>query len=301
MKRQYIDFQLIKQVPIENILRYLGIEKAATPKSSTKGAWYFSPFRRETHPSIHVLVGPNYWIDFGTGEKGTNIDLILRLDIAADCYSAAQWIFEHFVTGVGAVDDTIHFPSPATMPEHGKEPRVRLLSVRAISSSKLVDYFARRGISRDILCAYCQEVYYSIGNSGERFGAGIPNIKGGYAVRTPWGKVTVGQSGVTLFRGEDHSCLVFEGMTNMLSYVVLYGRPSADIMVLNSTGNVKAAIELMREYSKIDCVLDNDAAGREATHTILLAMGEKTIDCSGLYAGFNDINDYIINNQIHTL
>ena len=41
---------------------------------------YHSPFREDKDASMKVDYNQNLWIDYGTGEGGTIIDLVMRID-----------------------------------------------------------------------------------------------------------------------------------------------------------------------------------------------------------------------------
>gem|GEM_PF-4687033 len=43
-------------------------------------AWFHSPTRREKTPSFKVDLNKNLWYDFGIGEGGTLIDLVIKLN-----------------------------------------------------------------------------------------------------------------------------------------------------------------------------------------------------------------------------
>ena len=296
MKRKFIDFQAIRRVSLDVILQFLNAEKDPLSKPSEKESWYYSPFRKEATPSFHVLRGANTWIDFGTGEKGTNIDLIIRLGIAPDCYLSARWIEEHFLNGAEGINTTTRLDPVILQPNERKEPRAKFMYVREIISRKLIDYFeVSRRIPRDILCYYCQEVHYGIDDCNDKYGAGIINVKGGYAVRSPWRKITVGNGGVSIFPGTAKGFLVFEGLTNMLSYATLKGVPSSSVIVMNSVANILDAIHMLDGGNEINCYLDNDDAGRRAINDIRKAYGEAVIDHAREYEGYNDLNAFLSN------
>lgn len=52
-------------------------------------------------------------------------------------------------------------------------------------------------------------------------------------------------------------------------------------------------IDALHGYERISCLLDNDEAGRKATHAIETALGYRVRDASHLYSEYNDLNDYL--------
>lgn len=67
----------------------------------------------------------------------------------------------------------------------------------------------------------------------------------------------------------------------------------SDFIVLNSITNICKALQILQEYGKTVCVLDNDAAGRNAFALLYKALNGNAEDMSSLYNGFKDLNDYL--------
>ena len=72
-----INLDTIKALPIRSFLEKQGI----TPVID-KGYYglYRSPYRVDTVPSFKVDYCRNLWCDYGTGEGGSIIDLVMRLE-----------------------------------------------------------------------------------------------------------------------------------------------------------------------------------------------------------------------------
>lgn len=66
----------IKNIKITDYLYSKGIQP-----TKIKGIdyWYISPYREERRPSFKVNDDLNVWYDYGTGEGGNIIDLIMRM------------------------------------------------------------------------------------------------------------------------------------------------------------------------------------------------------------------------------
>lgn len=96
-------------------------------------------------------------------------------------------------------------------------------------------------------------------------------------------------------------CLVFEGMTDYLSFLTLRIRncPTVpdldrqDYVILNSVANVSKAIDVLYEYERIHCLLDNDEAGRKAYRDLEIEFSGRIRDFSHNYHGYKDLNDYL--------
>lgn len=66
-----------------------------------------------------------------------------------------------------------------------------------------------------------------------------------------------------------------------------------DHLVLNSVSNLAKAYRHLDGYGKLQCHFDNDEAGRRTLETLRARYGGKVTDCSGLYGGCKDLNDYL--------
>jgi len=69
--------QKINQIPINQFLFSLNIGPVKISGGTLR---YFSPLRKESTPSFDVSLTKNVWIDRGTGEGGTLVDLCCRLE-----------------------------------------------------------------------------------------------------------------------------------------------------------------------------------------------------------------------------
>lgn len=99
-------------------------------------------------------------------------------------------------------------------------------------------------------------------------------------------------------RGRDDpatECAVFEGFIDYLSSLALGIISGADAIILNSVVNVNKAVPSLRNYTVINCYLDNDNAGQTALAELTAIYGSIVIDRSTLYAEFNDLNDFLVN------
>ena len=69
-----------------------------------------------------------------------------------------------------------------------------------------------------------------------------------------------------------------------------------DHLVLNSVSNLEKAFAHLDGYSHIKCHLDNDDAGRRTLAALrkhFEGTEAQVSDCSGLYRGHKDLNDYL--------
>ena len=100
--------------------------------------------------------------------------------------------------------------------------------------------------------------------------------------------------------GPSTECAVFEGFIDYLSALALGIINGADAIILNSVSNVNKAIPVLRDYTAINCYLDNDSAGKTALAELTVIYGSTVIDRSTLYSGFNDLNEYLTHQSFTT-
>lgn len=71
-----MNIEKAKAIPIAEILAKLNLNPV---KMNDKESWYFSPFRDEKTPSLHVHHLKNLWFDFGEAIGGDGIKLVQEL------------------------------------------------------------------------------------------------------------------------------------------------------------------------------------------------------------------------------
>ena len=69
--------QIIKRLSIRTYLAERGLRPT---KDNPRYGLYLSPLRKEHTPSFKVDYVQNLWYDFGLGEGGSIIDLVMRLE-----------------------------------------------------------------------------------------------------------------------------------------------------------------------------------------------------------------------------
>lgn len=288
-------------IPIAVIASHEGFKRAKLAKRT-----YYSPFREEMTPSFVIYPESNRWVDYGLAGShrgGDGIDLVQMLH---------NFNFKDAVDYLLAMNGKDILPPQAKLPRHGMTVhaggRQRVDEVIEIRSHSLINFLASRRIPIKVARQYCKEVHYTFCQNGRKyFGIGLANDLGGWVIRTapytgePKGKkMDILASGITTIRLEEGrvnpEAYVFEGLMNFLSWVVLFGQPERDVIVLNSVENKEALSNLRSSGTEIlHCFLDNDDAGDKALTFLQRESGCNVIDHSGLYRheGLNDLNDYL--------
>lgn len=277
-----------KELALVDFIQRLGHEPTSHRGNDV---WFKSPLHPEERtPSFKVDATRNIWYDFGRGEGGTIIDFVERYFSAQDVSSALAIITD--VTG-----GVTTFPKRASTPKD-EPPRERPIieSVQAISSPPLEAYLRGRAIPVDLARLYLKEIAYLV--EGRRYHAlAFENQAGGFEVRNPGFKGTVGTKDITLFRSPGRTdAAVFEGAIDFLSTLVHYQieAPHSNVLVLNSVSFVERAIAELQasQVARLYAYLDHDRAGEEALARFA-AGAWQVRDASGFYRDHKDANEYL--------
>ncbi|MDD4199586.1 MAG: toprim domain-containing protein [Paludibacter sp.] len=274
----------IKSISIKDYLRNHGINPS---KEYSGYGMYKSPFRDEHHPSFKVDYKANLWYDFGSGEGGSIIDLVMKMQ---DCtLSQAMHILEEKADFPPIVKTAFSSPSESV-------GRMKLIRVEQFLSPHLESYLRERGISRELSAEYLTAVYYRV-NDREYSALGFRNDEGGFELRNSQFQGCYPPKAITTLDRNTTVCNLFEGFMDFLSYLTLYpmkekSLPSGSTVVLNGTGNLKRAIPFLSKHTEIYAYLDNDKSGKEAVQK-LQNLKLPVTDCFNMYADHNDLNDFL--------
>ena len=275
----------IKSIPLATFLSQLGHEPTMRKGSRL---WYMSPLRHEHTPSFKVDTTLNCWYDFGIG-KGGNI-----IDLATELYHSTDLRYL-----MSCIADRCAVPSAQTVAstsfQRHSAPGFQDISVVPLRSRALVAYLQERGIPAHIAMANCQQIHYSC--RGKRYYAvAFENQLGGYEIRNRYFKGCTAPKDFSIRRvrdGPSTECAVFEGFIDYLSALTLGIINGVDAIILNSVSNVNKTIHVLKDYTAINCYLDNDNAGTMALSGLTAIYGSTVFDRSTLYSGFNDLNEYL--------
>ena len=288
----------LKNIGIRQFLAWRGIQ----PKYERNGyGMYLSPLREERTPSFKVDYVQNLWYDFGLGEGGTLLTLVMRLE-RCDSREAVRRLQngEKGDTGIASISPGIGEPlgvggalsvvRPATV------PALRILSDASLRHPALVGYLASRGIVPPVAAAFCREVRYEI-NGRAFFAVGFRNDAGGWELRSERFKGGSSPKHITTIDNRSDTVIAFEGFMDFLAYLSLKypERLRIDAAVLNSVVNLPKAVPFISRHPVIHAFFDNDEAGRKATADLIrLCPRSEVIDQRHFYREHKDVNDYLI-------
>ncbi|MCU0352937.1 MAG: toprim domain-containing protein [Cytophagales bacterium] len=242
----------------------------------------------EKTPSFKANRNLNRWYDFGLGEGGSLIDF----GILYHRYTVAELLRK--VNGDGLLQKPVSRLAEGINRKE-KESKTTVLRERELASFSLVRYLENRRIPLHIAELFCKEIDYRIGERN-RCGIGFKNDAGGYEIRSPFSKISSSPKGITTVRNGADEVRVFEGFFDFLSALVmdsktLYGQ--SDYLVLNSVSLFEKARPFLEQHQSIRLYLDRDAAGQKCTE-LALSLSGKYRDESLLYAGYKDVNDWLV-------
>lgn len=289
----------INRFPIREYLAGLDIYPA---KDRGYYGMYHSPFREDTNASMKVDYNKNLWIDFGSNEGGTLIDLVMRIEncsvrdaisILQDRYADMQPV-GYPANQLSGQSDSKSF----SFHQQEKALNINIVKISELNHPALLDYLKKRCVNTDIARLYCKEIHYTVNDKGY-FAVGFQNDNKGWVLRSEPFKGCTSMDVRTFHSNPDkEACLVFEGFMDYLSYLTLKNIQALkqNIVILNSVINLPKAIEFIRQHPKIYTYMDNDDSGRKTTKEIKKVC--KTVfDQSANYTQSKDLNDYLVSTK----
>ncbi len=274
-----------KQIKIEEYLGCIGIYPT---KQNGNNLWYKSPFRDENNASFKVNRSINQWHDFGSGDKGNIIDLVIKLH-QTDSVSEA----------LRAIEQAVSFPQLHSFSFRQQEfsDGITDLEIKPLNHPALLELLIKRKIPISIASWYCKEIHYRL-NGKFYFAIAFPNDNGGYETLNPYFKGCVSPKEITTFDRNTSSVHLFEGFMDYLSLLTMQAR-QADVsaVVLNSVANLEKAVPFLSKHAQINAFFDNDEAGKLALLK-LQKLNLPIVDISKRYAEFKDVNDYLCGKKL---
>ena len=274
----------LKHISIKDYLAGQGIFPT---KEHVDYGMYKSPFRDETTASFKVDYRQNLWHDFGTGEGGSIIDLVMKMQ-QCNFIQATQFLQKQINQNI----ETYQYPYISTNGGISVNNSLSVTAVQPLENPKLSAFLQSRKINMETAKAFCREIHYQIGGRNY-FAIGFPNDADGYELRNPQFKDCIPPKEITTFDRQTPTVHLFEGFINYLSLLTLQAK-QADVsaVVLNSIANLDKAIPFLSKHEKINAFLDNDEAGKQALDK-LQSRNFLIVDISKRYAEYKDVNDYL--------
>ncbi|RRB03898.1 toprim domain-containing protein [Larkinella rosea] len=280
-----------KEISIVAYLQKLGHEPVATGSKFL----YRSPLTNERTASFYVDPVANTFADFSYGKVdgylgGDIIDLVARLN---------RFSFPQAVAALQADSNKPYFfLIGQNSYSVESETKLEIVAIIHLQHQALLKYLNQRGIPDAYASNYCKEIHF-LSKGQKRFGIGFSTNCGSWAIRSEKFKCWIGKGDYTFIEGASsvnaNALNLFEGFFDFLSCLVYcktkqLHNPS---LILNSTTHLNRAMEQIQLAPVVNCFLDNDKAG-DSAYQKLLEKGVNVIDHRGIYAGYNDFNDFLM-------
>ncbi len=172
-----------------------------------------------------------------------------------------------------------------------KKKNYEILLIQNVQNKNLIHYLKQRGLTA-IVFPFIKEIHFKMNNK-ELYTVGFQNKSEGWELRNAFFKGSIHKKDVSLLKNKSENLYVFEGFMDALSFIELKKGLHGNLLILNSVSMYENAKEILKNYSKVFLFLDNDLAGRNLMTKFSIDFPE-AVDCAYLYAGFNDLNDYLI-------
>jgi 5S rRNA maturation endonuclease (ribonuclease M5) len=263
-----IDTEKLKTIDAEIILNFLGLPYKITGDRIMATAAH----RDENTASISIQerYGKWLWKDFGSGNGGSWIDLVMAVK-DLDYLDAIKFLndIENAEINNGGQEKR-----PFSFDRREDKPnRIEITAIAKITDDRLINYLHSRAIS--FMPDWLKQVDYTVIKDNKTYlnsAVGIENSSSGFAIRNARIKMNIGKNAYSLFYKGDQRELIFitEGLFDGLTVSEKMGDRIYDLIILNSINNLNAkAIEILSGYENIIIALDNDAAGTEAENKIV--------------------------------
>lgn len=274
-----------KQIALDDFLARLG---CSPTRNSVTQSWYLSPIRTEDTASFKVNRSRNLWFDFGSGEGGDILDLMMKLESLSSIADA--------LARIGDIMGTQTSVEPQREPPHPHiDAPAEAMTFGPMQSRWLFAYLRSRGINPNKALPYLKLATYDYRGTKQQALA-FANDAGGYELRNPNYKRSYGKKAIRTVVRRSKSVLVFEGFFDFLTSLMVPAIDSrSSVIVLNSVSLKDQAVAKIKELgvTRVELFCDHDRAGREFLDKLVAELpGIECIDRSELYIGFKDLNEW---------
>lgn len=167
--------------------------------------------------------------------------------------------------------------------------------------NRLTDAFGKTAYYTDITLSYVKEVHYEV-DGNKYYAIGFQNSSGGYALRNKYVKQASMPNDYTFINNGAKEVALFEGFFDFLSYKqMLHGQqePKRNYLILNSTSFFEKSLPILQEHDRVFGYGQNDKPGTIITAKAEKVLKEKFSDERGLYKGYKDLNEWLMNMGIN--
>ena len=271
-----------------HLMDYLNQNGHKPIKIQYGNAWFISPMRQEKTPSFKVHLSRNVWYDFGSGEGGNLIDLVMKLH---------HTTFRETIHIIGGSSYSyVNYIQYCPADETGK---IKIDRIQPLNNPVLIQYLKSRAIALPFAQLFLKEAFYTV-HDRKYFALAFKNDKDGYELRNGFFKTGSSPKYFTTIPGTDNSILnVFEGFMDFLSCCTYYNKiPRFRTIVLNSLSFLPRIDSELEQAREVNLFLDNDPAGIGATQKIVNSDMQVKDWAQVLYPTHKDFNDFLMNSGV---
>lgn len=266
-------------------------ERDLVPEHRT-ALWIVS-LREEKSASFYVNTFSNRFNDFG-GSQDAKGDIIRLTQLKNNC-SFKQAI--ECLVGYDLKSSVTPFSFSGKDDQTTR--KMQIIEVQDLTSSHLITYSTKRGISLEVATRYLKEVVYTV-NAWQFRSLGFANRSSGYELRSEKFKGKTSND-ITIIDCQRKKIAIYEGCFDFLSSLCYYNtlQPTVTSIILNSITNMSILKDTIPIISNTDnskvtlyAYLDNDQAGKNSLYA-LQSKGFNVINMAErLYPNHKDLNDY---------
>lgn len=277
------------QVSITGLLAKLGHQPA---HNSRRGLMYRDVLHEDTKkPSLCVNDNLGVWYDHKTGKGGNVIDFGLAFWPGLDIRDVCGKLYEVMQQGPPAAD------SKQSRRKRRKtliQPYYRVDRICELGTTPSIRQFLeRRGIWEEAQ-GILQEVHYHSVHAKlhpqQFFAAGHKTDAGSWQVRNKYFKGCLGNKGLTLLTGDPRRLCVFKDIFDYLSWK--HDHPGLDdsALMINSYGQLPAAIKAAMRYPHLTVYFDHSPEGHQSLRQFISELPYATNGTSAFH-GHHDYNE----------
>jgi DNA primase len=270
-----------------HLMDYLNQNGHKPIKIQYGNAWFISPMRQEKTPSFKVHLSRNVWYDFGSGEGGNLIDLVMKLH---------HTNFKETIDIIGGNSfSPVHYIQSGISDESGK---IKVYRIQTLTNPALIQYLKSRAIALPFAYLFLKQAFYTV-HDRKYFALAFRNDKDGYELRNAFFKTGSSPKYFTTITGADNSKInVFEGFMDFLSCCTHYNKiPRFRTIVLNSLSFLPRIENELQQANEVNLFLDNDPAGMAASQKIIARYDLVKDWAPVLYPVHKDFNDFLMNGR----
>lgn len=276
-----MNIAVAKTIDLVEYLASLGLTPSKIRKEEY---WYLSPLRDERTASFKVDRKQNVWYDHGLGKGGNFIDFAVLYH-----HCSVKELLEKLENNL-----SFHQQPVSVSLAVSQQPLVKIIAERNLMSLPLLRYVRQRRVSEEVARKYCREITFTL-HDKTWSAIGFKNNEGGFELRNQLFKGSSSPKAVTSIENGSKELAVFEGFFNFISHQSIHQNlplSSSDFLILNSTSFFEKSRSLMEQHDAVRLFLDRDKGGQRCTE-LALSWGKKYRDESGLYKGYNDLNEWM--------